>query len=206
MPRTEYVPLGGLGASTSMMEPMLQHGPMREHGGLAHYMSAMFGRNVEERTGRLVDRSAPFEQSKGKMFIRRVIPTFLKHFNYSRDWFHSILNLQTHFIFLIIACAYLLSITLWAAWWWIIRDRCGMKFSSYKDAFFISLETISTIGYGVPDYYYDQCSDAFFVIFSEYMVGLVLDACCIGLIFSRIARPLLRARTVCLSGKVRSLY
>ena len=96
--------------------------------------------------GRLLDRTAPFFQSHGLMNIKREVPTFFKHFVHSRDWFHSLLNKPTYVVIAVILTAYFTVILIWAGLWWSVRNKCNMEFESYFSAFYMSLETLSTIG------------------------------------------------------------
>ena len=85
----------------------------------------------------------------------------------------------------------------WAGFWWSVGTSCNLNFVRSVDAMYMSLTTMATIGYGAPDIYFASCPNAFFVISSEYFIGICLDACCIGLIFSCIARAPRRGRSLC---------
>jgi hypothetical protein len=47
---------------------------------------------------------------------------------------------------------------------------------SCSDAFYLSMETMVTIGYGVPDQYYNECVSGIFIVTSQSLLGRVLDA------------------------------
>ena len=55
---------------------------------------------TREQPDRLLDRVAPFHQSKGHLNIYRRVPVRLYFRLYTADWFHSVLNTKTHRILL----------------------------------------------------------------------------------------------------------
>lgn len=68
-------------------------------------------------------------------------------------------------------------------------SRCDLGLKHPIDAAFLSMETALTIGYGVPNIYWNSCYPGFFLISAQSVVALLLDASIIGLFFARIARP-----------------
>jgi inward rectifier potassium channel len=61
----------------------------------------------------------------------------------------------------------------------------GMRPGSLLDAFFFSVQTMGTIGYGVM---HPVTTAANFVVVSEAAVGLVVTALCTGIVFARFSR------------------
>lgn len=48
-------------------------------------------------------------------------------------------------------------------------SNCGMEISSLLEAYYFSLETMATVGYGVKDEYFEGCrSPAFFITLQVY--------------------------------------
>lgn len=66
-----------------------------------------------------------------------------------------------------------------------IGDTSGEPF---LDAFYLSIETMTTIGYGVPDQYFNGCIGGLFVISTQALLGFLFSAWLFGMIFYRIAR------------------
>ncbi len=69
------------------------------------------------------------------------------------------------------------------------QSIAGLRLGSFSDAFFFSVETLATVGYGhaYPDTFYGHC-----VATLEIMVGLFGLAVMTGLIFVRFSRPTAR--------------
>jgi inward rectifier potassium channel len=76
---------------------------------------------------------------------------------------------------------------------YLLGGRCiaGLVPGSFSDAFFFSVETLATVGYGhaYPDTLYGHC-----VATLEIMVGLFGLAVMTGLIFVRFSRPTARIK------------
>jgi inward rectifier potassium channel len=76
---------------------------------------------------------------------------------------------------------------------YLLGGRCiaGLIPGSYSDAFFFSVETLATVGYGhaYPDTLYGHC-----IATLEIMVGLFSLAVMTGLIFVRFSRPTARIK------------
>lgn len=66
------------------------------------------------------------------------------------------------------------------------QDISDMRPSSYADAFFFSVETLATVGYG---HLYPVTTYGHLVCTAEILVGLFLSAVMTGLIFVRFSRP-----------------
>lgn len=53
-------------------------------------------------------------------------------------------------------------------------SNCGMEIDSLLEAYYFSLETMATVGYGVKDEYFDSCtSPAFFITFQVSESGKI---------------------------------
>lgn len=107
-----------------------------------------------------------------------------------RDIYHLFLRLPTALFVLLICGAYLLGNAAFALIYLtdpggIVNARPGV----FSDAFFFSVETMSTIGYGVmsPGDLFTNC-----VMTTEALTGLLSFALAAGIIFSRFSRPTAR--------------
>jgi inward rectifier potassium channel len=107
-----------------------------------------------------------------------------------RDTYHLILTLSWPQFAVVILGGYVL-INLVFAGLYILGGRCVAELSpgSFADAFFFSVETLATVGYGhmYPDTFYGHC-----VTTLEIVVGMFGMAVITGLIFVRFARPTAR--------------
>ena len=107
-----------------------------------------------------------------------------------RDFYHWLLNIPWGPFYACVAGAYLSLNLLFASLYWL--DPGGVANTrphSFLDNFFFSVETISTIGYGVmtPKSLYANV-----VMTAEAFTGLGMVAIATGLIFSRVSRPTAR--------------
>jgi inward rectifier potassium channel len=107
-----------------------------------------------------------------------------------RDFYHWVLTIRWWLFYVCLAGAYLSLNLLFASLYWL--DPGGVtnaRPGSFIDNFFFSVETISTIGYGVmtPKTLYANV-----VMTAEAFTGLGMVAIATGLIFSRVSRPTAR--------------
>src|ERR1700675_5112860 len=105
-----------------------------------------------------------------------------------RDTYHLILNLSWPGFAAFVFGIYLL-INLGFAGLYVLEPHSVAEMSSFFDAFFFSVETLATVGYGhmYPESFYGHL-----VTMLEIMVGLFGLAVITGLIFVRFARPTAR--------------
>jgi inward rectifier potassium channel len=107
-----------------------------------------------------------------------------------RDIYHLILTLSwPQFVGLVLGIYILINLCF--ATLYVLGGRCIAELppGSFSDAFFFSVETLATVGYGhaYPDTLYAHC-----VTTLEIMVGLFGLAVMTGLIFVRFSRPTAR--------------
>jgi len=77
---------------------------------------------------------------------------------------------------------------------------------SFLDAYYLSIETLETIGYGVPDQYFGGCWQMAVILSLQAIVTTLLNGFLIGVIFSRLSRPQSRASTIVFSSKALIQY
>ena len=105
-----------------------------------------------------------------------------------RDAYHWLLTLSWPRFILFLLGAYLGVNVLFALFYQAGggQDINDMRPSSYADAFFFSVETLATVGYG---HLYPVTTYGHIVCTAEILVGLFLLAVMTGLIFVRFSRP-----------------
>jgi len=159
---------------------------------------------------RVLDRQGYFKQSKGVWNIQRRGGAWLYAPFYWDDWFHSLLNAPTRRIFLLLFVLYILSIVAFAGVYYEISTKgeteeegggCGMDIATMVEAYYFSLSTMTTLGYGVSDYYFGDCIKPMIVISVQMFISITFDAVAIGVIFQRLSRVQKRARTIVFSDK-----
>lgn len=79
------------------------------------------------------------------------------------------------------------------------KTYCGMEIHSYIEAFYFSLTTMTTIGYGVSDYYFGDCFLPFFLIICQVFSAVMFDSIALGLLFLRTSRGTKRSRSILFS-------
>ena len=163
---------------------------------------------------RLVRRDSPFSQSGQRVYMRRGGA----HWGIAlRDLFHVVLTLPTGWVALGMIVTYTCVILLYAFLYMLVDGPeidCGLgpkgEALSMYNAFAFSLETLTTIGFGIPYYYvgdanrkgiFNQCVSVLTIVYFEAMTFLLLNACFVGVLFSRISSASHRASQIVFSEK-----
>lgn len=154
---------------------------------------------------RIMDRGMPFGQSSGKFNVERwASTTEIWHIYqlYCRDWYHTFLEMRVAVHILAYASIYLSLYLLFAPAYLLISEPCGLELEGkFGKAYYLSLQTMSTIGYGVPDSYFNDCWEGTIVLTVHSLVQFVANAFLIGSFFVRMTRPESRKNTVLFSDK-----
>jgi inward rectifier potassium channel len=106
-----------------------------------------------------------------------------------RDTYHHLLTMPIAAFFGVMAAIYLAINTLFGLTYLLVGGVAGARPGSFADAFFFSVETISTVGYGTM---WPQSLPARLVMTAESFVGIFNLAVSTGLLFARISRPTAR--------------
>jgi inward rectifier potassium channel len=106
-----------------------------------------------------------------------------------RDFYHALLRLPWWVTFSVIAGVFLFANALFAVVYLIVGGVANAEPSSFLDAFFFSVQTMGTIGYGTlsPE---TPASNAVVVV--ESITGLTLTALATGLVFAKVSRSTAR--------------
>eukprot|EP00929_Paragymnodinium_shiwhaense_P029179 TRINITY_DN16787_c0_g1_i3.p1 TRINITY_DN16787_c0_g1~~TRINITY_DN16787_c0_g1_i3.p1 ORF type:complete len:399 (+),score=64.69 TRINITY_DN16787_c0_g1_i3:66-1262(+) len=147
---------------------------------------------------RLLDRDGPFGQSKGKWNIARANR---QHEYFFRDPFHLLIELSTCRLLCAFWGTYIATYCFFALIFWSVGTSCEIGCETFPQALCLTVETMMTIGYGVPDPYFRKCPWLSLVLMVQCLVAIVYDVCFVGLMYTRISRGTKRASTVLFSQK-----
>ncbi|DAZ97592.1 TPA: hypothetical protein N0F65_002211 [Lagenidium giganteum] len=153
-------------------------------------------------TSRIMDRDDKhFKRSKGRWNIRRVkMPKYWKL--YMQDPFHTLVHVRASKVLALLMLLYIVVLmTFGALYTTVPQEECKTAIMSYFDGFSFSVSVLFTIGFGTNggDVFFNECGWMQTLITVESLVGVILDALAIGIIFQRFARAQARANTIVLS-------
>ena len=106
-----------------------------------------------------------------------------------RDGYHWVLSLSWPKFWLVVVASYLLLNLLFGTLYWIGGGIADLAPGSFPQAFFFSVETVATVGYG---HNYPATVFGHIVVTIELFIGTVWFAVMTGLIFVRFSRPTAR--------------
>lgn len=145
---------------------------------------------------RILDRDGGQAQSTRAFHVRRKRQIYAM---FLYDIFHTILELPFLGLYPIIFVTYALCYFIFALMWWSISENCAIGLSSLLSAFYFSVETQMTIGYGAPKENFDGCPEAVVLLPLQVVCGQVLDAAVIGVVFAQISAASAHAASVIFS-------
>jgi len=128
-----------------------------------------------------------------------------------QDPFHVALSMRAFYLLLLCVSAYT-GVMLFFAPVYMLVDHpgvtCGIavegEWPSFHEAFAFSLQTLTTIGYGIPNggnFFNKACGSILIVVYFEAIVFILLNATIIGIVFSRISVANKRASQIIFSDK-----
>ena len=106
-----------------------------------------------------------------------------------RDFYHAVLRWPWSLTLAIIATTYLGANALFALGYCWMGGVANMPPNSFKEAFFFSVQTMGTIGYGAM---FPRSDGANLLVVAESLTGLLLTALTTGLVFAKFSRSTAR--------------
>ena len=107
-----------------------------------------------------------------------------------RDAYHKLLTMHWSGFFLLVFLTYMVTNASFALGYWLLGDVIeNAEPGSYRDAFFFSVQTLATIGYGK---FAPRTFGANVLVSIEALLGLLGLAVMTGLLFARFSRPTAR--------------
>ena len=102
-----------------------------------------------------------------------------------RDAYHLLLRMRWWGVIGSIALTFLLMNALFAFGYMAVGGVVGVRPGVFRDAFFFSVQTMGTIGYGAM---YPTTTAAHCIVVAESVAGLILTALATGIIFARFTQ------------------
>jgi len=138
-------------------------------------------------------KSRPLQEAPSRRLVGRRGPPTIVRLGRQRQWrdvYHRMLTLSWPRFFLMMAACYIGTNVVFALLYMADPDAIAeARPGSFTDAFFFSVQTVATIGYGVM---HPQTLYANLVMTLETLCGLIGFAVVTGLIFARFSRPTAR--------------
>ena len=116
-----------------------------------------------------------------------------------RDAYHSLLRMSWPGVLLTIALLFLAANAIFGVLFAIVGGVNGARDGSLRDAFFFSVQTLGTVGYGSM---YPTSTGANLLVTAESIVGVILTAFATGIVFARFSQTtsmLVFTSRVCIS-------
>lgn len=123
------------------------------------------------------------------------------------DLFTTVFNLQWSWILLLFALTYTLSFLVFGLLWWAIWkgnveciSNVPTAADGFQGAFQFSIETQSTLGYGHKSLNDEgDCPEGTILLLFQLVIGFLMDAILLGLVYAKLTRPEPRSSTVLIS-------
>ncbi|KAK4874589.1 hypothetical protein RN001_013949 [Aquatica leii] len=164
---------------------------------------------------RKVKRRAVFKNGDCNILHSRIAKHRIK---FLQDIFTTLVDTQWRWTLIIFALSFFLSWLGFAVIWWLISlthgdlepehlpkfqddagwTPCVSQIDSFTSCFLFSIETQHTIGYGSRATT-EECPEAIFVMCLQSIVGVVIQALMVGIVFAKMTRPKHRTQTLLFS-------
>jgi hypothetical protein len=124
----------------------------------------------------------------------------------SADTFHYVIEMPYHHVILILCVSYVVVVLFFAIWWYVLSQHnkgtnCSVGIENFTDAYYFSLITLTTIGYGASSTFFESCAEPSIIITCESLCGLVMSSLFVGTFYSKASRGSNRALTIAFSKK-----
>ncbi|XP_012944013.1 ATP-sensitive inward rectifier potassium channel 10 [Aplysia californica] len=128
---------------------------------------------------------------------------------YLADLYITLIDLEWRYALAILFNVFLVTFMVFSVFWWLMafnngdfdnldnpnHEFCLLGVKSYPGAILFSIETQTTIGYGMA-YPNADCAGTLPLVYLQVVLGFFLETCMLGFIFVKIARPKYRANTI----------
>ena len=131
----------------------------------------------------LLKRKRFVDRKSGKFAVRRLGLNQLV-WSYFRTGYHALIDMHWGLFLTILVIFYLSSFAFFGLIYWRISDECLENVAGWPEAFFFSVQTGMTIGYG--SMYPEGCRPIIYTITIQSLFGLISDALLLGLAFAKV--------------------
>ena len=163
---------------------------------------------------RLIQRNLPFRQSRNVVNLRHLpgVDAWERAKLIKEDWFHVLLRRPTGVSIFSLLAIWTLFIFIFASIYQGVDNAyeftdCGLSSSfgklSFGGFFAFSLQTCTTVGYGLPgstQAFFQNCSAIQFIVYCQMMFSMMFNAFLFAFVFNRMAKSESRASQVIMSG------
>jgi hypothetical protein len=118
---------------------------------------------------------------------------------WNADWFHTVVEMNVYKIFLFLILYYVGVIFVFSLLWlWIGSngDPCNSGIANFEDAFYFSLITFTTIGFGAGSVFFNSCWSVSIIIIFESFVSALFNSLTLGIFFGKFQRGATRGISV----------
>lgn len=163
---------------------------------------------------RMVHRNMPFHQSRNDIAVFKENSSVSPRLNgiLKHDWYHVILRWPTALSLLSLLAIWTIAILIFALLYIAADDtqgNCGLadpgQSLKYTTAFAFSLETCTTVGYGLPNgtngFFEPECKSLQVIIYLQMVFSMMFNGFLFAFMFARLARCESRAVQVLFSDK-----
>ncbi|KAL4647280.1 ATP-sensitive inward rectifier potassium channel 1-like [Arapaima gigas] len=138
---------------------------------------------------------------------------YKKHFAFLVDFWTTFVEIRWRYVIVFFNVTFLVSWLIFGLlWFWIARNngdlwwqtrtvnhiQCVSNVDGLTSAFLYSLETQSTIGYGLR-LITPQCPGAIILLIIQILVGMIINSFACGVVMAKISLPKKRAKTITFS-------
>lgn len=149
---------------------------------------------VTLRSPRLLQRGVPKARTRGNFRVSHVGVSRFEQFVRS-DIFHYLVNMPLRWMLLIYCVVYCIVWLFFTLWWQQAASGCEGALD-FRRAFLLSLETMTTIGYGVSDPMFDDCPGVIPLLVVQSLVSLLMDAIFLNLMYTRFSTAFTRSASI----------
>eukprot|EP00439_Symbiodinium_sp_Y106_P086857 s122_g36.t1 len=150
------------------------------------------------RSPRLLRRGLPSSRTRGFFHVRYGGIGRFEEF-IRTDLFHYLANMPFRYLVLVYTVTYFLGWVIFTFWWQVAAEGCEPKDLTFRRAFLLSLETMTTIGYGVSDPFFDDCRGVIPLLVVQSLLGLLMDTYFLNLMYTRLSTAVKRASSIIFS-------